>query len=391
MPRLAVSRFAVIALALVAMLTACSASGAAPAVTIEDATRAAGATDVATAFRASTPPAPRASSTPDLVTPTPAPEHCADPYLTPLPATPTSGPADTPTTPPELIEATPTATAIRIAHADVVPAPDAPATDALVNDPALEQRIRERLGDAAKHYAVVIEDLGDERGVAINADHVFYAASLFKLEVMYEIFHQRDAGTLNFGERYVATDYYSGFDLGPHVITPCSTVSIGDALAAMMSVSDNVAAVMLQDRAGSGHINDSMAALGLTETRLTEDQSLPATAGDVARLIEAIYRGEGVSAASSEEMLSLMRTEELNDRIPRELPDGTVVAHKTGNWTDATHDAGIVYGRRSTYVMVLMSDLGFDSDASLVEADLAKIAWDYFEGADASADSTATP
>jgi len=30
--------------------------------------------------------------------------------------------------------------------------------------------------------------------------------------------------------------------------------------------------------------------------------------------------------------------------------------------------------------MVLMSDLGFDSDAASVEADLARIAWDYFEG-----------
>ena len=362
------------ALALAAA-TACRSDGPSPAVIVQDATQATSVTEMATATSAFGTP-PLRIRTPDPASATPAPEHCADPYLTPLPVTGTPPPTSTPE--PGATEATPTP--IRVGHADEVPTIAPAVGRPLVEDAELERRIRDRLGDAAEHYAVVIKDLGDGRGAAIDPGRVFYAASLFKLEVMYEVFHQRDAGLLRFDERYVATDYYSGFDLGPHVVTPCSTVSVGDALAAMMSVSDNVAAVMLLDRAGARHINDAMAALGLEDTALTEDQSLPATAGDLARLVEAIARGQGVSAASSGEMTALMRTEELADRIPRELPDGTVVAHKTGNWTNATHDAGIVYGRRSTYVMVLMSDLGFESDASLVEADIAKIAWDYFEG-----------
>lgn len=367
----------VIVASIVVAAAACrSAGSAAPGVTVQDATQAARVDAEAT----SSPPAlatpPLITRTPDPRSPTPAPEHCADPYLTPPPVTGTPPPSPTPA--PDATEATPTP--VRIPHVDEVPTVATTAAPSLVEDAELERRIGERLGDAAEHYAIVIKDLGDGRGVAIDPGRVLYAASLFKLEVMYEVFHQRDAGLLRFDERYVATDYYSGFDLGPHLVAPCSTVSIGDALAAMMSVSDNVAAVMLLDRAGARHINDAMAALGLEETALTEDQSLPATAGDMARLVEAIARGEGLGAGSSAEMTALMRTEELADRIPRELPDGTVVAHKTGNWTNATHDAGIVYGRRSTYVMVLMSDLGFESDASLVEADVAKIAWDYLEG-----------
>ena len=366
-----------IIVALAVASAACRSGSPAPAANVEDATQAASVTDVSTATAAFVTP-PFRSRTPDAVSPTPAPEHCNDPYLTPPPVTGTTEPALASTPEPDATEATPTP--VRIAHVDEVPTAATAAPTPFVEDTELESRIRERLGDAAEHYAIAIKDLGDGRGVAIDPARVFYAASLFKLEVMYEVFHQRDAGLLRFDERYVATDYYSGFDLGPHVVTPCSTISVGDALAAMMSVSDNVAAVMLLDRAGARHINDAMAALGLEDTALTEDQSLPATAGDLARLVEAIARGQGVSAASSSEMTALMRTEELADRIPRELPDGTVVAHKTGNWTDATHDAGIVYGRRSTYVMVLMSDLGFESDASLVEADIAKIAWDYLEG-----------
>ncbi len=355
-------------------------TGRAPhaAVTVVSATTAAGPADTTIA----TPPLGRLTPRPrptSLVTPTPAPEHCSDPFLTPPPVTPATEPAATATPPPPGITPEPTPPT-RVPHVDDVP-PLAPVDlPPLQPESELERLVRERLGEDASHYAVVITDLSDGRGVAIDADRVFYAASLFKLEVMLEIFHQHQAGLLDFDERYVATDYYSGFDLGPHVVTPCSTVSIGDALAAMMSVSDNVAAIMLLDRAGARHINDAMAALGLEETRLTEDQSLPATARDMARLVEAIARGKAVSPAASAVMLSLMAAEEIDDRIPQGVPDGTLVAHKTGNWEQATHDAGVVYGERSTYVMVLMSDLGFGSEAARVEADVAKIAWDYFEG-----------
>jgi beta-lactamase class A len=338
--------------------------------------------------------APLAIATAALPTGTPAPsevaipsptaqqEQCPEPYVTPV-ASPTlaaageSANAGTPVpTPP-----------IRIAHAmEIPPLPSptaartaAPAPPQQRADATLERLIRDRLGAEASHYAIVIEDLGDGRRVALDPDRVFYAASLFKLEVMYEIFRQREAGVLDFGEEYVASDYYSSFDLGPHLVAPCARVSVRDLLAAMMSVSDNVAAVMLQDRAGAGNINDAMAALGLGQTRLTEDGTLPATAGDIARFVETIARGEAVSRDASKEMADLMATEQLDDRIPARLPEGTRVEHKTANWDNATHDAGIVHGKKSTYVMVLMSDIGSGGDAARTEADIAQIAFDYFE------------
>jgi beta-lactamase class A len=296
---------------------------------------------------------------------------CSDPYVTP---TASPEPPDEPDDPDA------TATPQRIAHATEVPTPAAPELPPLQKEDELERRILERLDDDASHYGVVIRDLRDGRGVSINGDQVFYAASLFKLEVMYEILHQREAGLLDLDEEYVATDYYAGFGLSQHLLAQCEPASIADALYAMMSISDNTAAVMLQDRAGAGHINNAMASLGLQETRLTEDQSLPATADDLARLLELIARGEAVSRDASQMMADLLATEKINDRIPYRLPEGTLVAHKTGNWTDATHDAGIVYSEDSAYVMVLMSDLGFDTDSWSVEADVARIAWDYFEG-----------
>jgi beta-lactamase class A len=123
-----------------------------------------------------------------------------------------------------------------------------------------------------------------------------------------------------------------------------------------------------------------MQALGLASTALLPDNTLPTTANDVALLLEAIARGEAVSEAASLRMVDLLAQEKVDDRIPAALPDGTTIAHKTGNWENATHDAGIVYGERSTYVVVLMSDIGFDGDVASVQRDVLRAAWAYFEG-----------
>jgi beta-lactamase class A len=249
-------------------------------------------------------------------------------------------------------------------------------------DAELESLIRERLGDDEGRYGVVIKDLSDGRGVEINSERLFYAASLFKLSVMFEIFHQREAGLIDLGEQYIASDYYAGFGLGPRLIAQCEEVTIERMLEATMSVSDNAAAIMLQDRAGPRHINASMSALGLEATALLSD-ALPLTAADIALLLEAIARGDAVNEDASLQMAELLVTEKIDDRIPSGVPDGTIVAHKTGNWTNATHDAGIVYGARSTYVVVLLSDVGFDGDAGSVQRDIMRLAWESFEGTSA--------
>jgi beta-lactamase class A len=255
----------------------------------------------------------------------------------------------------------------------------APELPPLTNDRELEAAVLDALGEDTDRYAVVIKDLRDGRGASINADRLFYAASLFKLEVMVEILHQHAAGLLSMEETFAASDHYAGFDLGPHLVSQCDEVSIADALAAMMSVSDNVAAVLLQDRAGARNINLAMEGAGLVVTRLLSD-SLPINAADTARLVELIARGLLVDEASSKTMLDLMATEKVNDRIPSAVPDGVLVAHKTGNWENATHDAGVVYGTRSTYVVVLMSDIGFEGDAGAVQREVMRRAWDHFEG-----------
>ncbi len=318
---------------------------------------------------------------PSSLPPTPTTPRVAVTPVPTLDAAPEASEADPDTSCPSPFpgETAPEGPVLRLApSADEVPPLRPFAPLALVPDRDLEARIQERLARQDEgHYAVVVKRIDDGVGVAIDADRVFYAASLFKVAVMVEAFHQREVGLLDFGESYVVSDYYDGFDLGPGVLRHCDTVTLDAALRAMMAVSDNVAAVLVQDRVGARFVNDALVQLGARDTALLADD-LPTTAADQALIIEAIARGELIGREASQEMLNLLASETFDFGLPAGLPDGTVVAHKTGLWHNATHDVGIVFAPGGPYVIAVLTDGGFESDAADVIADVSRIVYDYF-------------
>ncbi len=261
----------------------------------------------------------------------------------------------------------------------LVPPPDVPAPPRFepmpfVKDEALVERLRQILGEEADSYAVVVEDLRTGRGASFNAETVFYAASLFKLFVMYEAFHQHSLGLLEWTDELVMTPYYDGFGLSLRRTALCDALTVARAMQAMMSVSDNAAAVLLQDLVGSENVNRSLGALGLTSSRI--DEEMPLTAADLALLLEAIGRGEAVDAEASEEMMALMKAEELDNGLRAELPEDVELAHKTGNWSNATHDVGLVLAPSGTYIIVILSNR--DHETALIRQ-LAGAVFDYYE------------
>ena len=324
-----------------------------------------------------------------IVRPTPG-----TPAATVEPATPSSAgmPSCYQPTPQEpAVEGTPEPPSERLRSPGPVPEPRPIEPLPFASDRALEDALRQALGDEVEAYGVVVRSPDDGGGAAINPDKVFYAASLFKVAVMYEVFHQRSLGLLSLDEELLVTPYYAGFDLGTLPVEVCQTLSIGEALGYMMSISDNTSAVLLQDRVGSANINRSLAALGLTTTRLLPDD-LPTTAADMALLMEIIARpdgrpsgrGQAVDDAASQEMVNLLASEELDNGLRAGVPEGTLVAHKTGNWSNATHDAGIVYpptGRTgapgATYVITVLSEKPYETELT---AKLSQVVYEYYTG-----------
>jgi len=316
----------------------------------------------------------------EVVRPTPGAPAAVEPV------TPSSAEMPTcyqPTPEEPAVEGTPVEPSERITSPSAMPTPSHYEPLSLQEDAALEARLREALGDEVEAYSVVVKSLEDGRGALINPDKVFYAASLFKVAVMYEVFHQRSLGLLSFDEELLVTPYYAGFDLGTLPVEVCQTLSIGEALGYMMSISDNTSAVLLQDRVGSANINRSLEALGLTTTRLLPDD-LPTTAADMALLMEMIALGKAVDAEASQEMVNLLVSEEIDNGLRAGVPEDTLVAHKTGNWSNATHDAGIVYlpagqagAPGATYVIAVLSEKPYETELT---AKLSQVVYEYYIG-----------
>lgn len=252
------------------------------------------------------------------------------------------------------------------------PAPFVP--DPLAEDPALKRRLLDVLGSRAGDYAFFVKDLSTGSGAAHDAGRVFNAASVFKLFVMLEVFNQQAAGLLDWDDRLTITPYYDGFGLSPRSTARCQVLTVAEAMDAMMSVSDNAAAVLLQDLVRAPNVNRSIQALGLKDSGLFTE-GLPVTAADLGLLLEAIVRGAAVSEAASAEMIELMKGEVIDNGLRAGVPANVPVAHKTGNWSDATHDAGIVFAKDGPYVFVVLSDT--DHETSVIRA-LSEAAYDYF-------------
>lgn len=90
------------------------------------------------------------------------------------------------------------------------------------------------------------------------------------------------------------------------------------------------------------------------------------TPADIARLFRLLLLGQVVSPEASREMLDLLARQEINDRLPAALPDGTWVAHKTGNLDTVVHDAGVIKAPGGPVVVVVLSD-EVEDEAAVVE------------------------
>ena len=258
----------------------------------------------------------------------------------------------------------------------VGPRPAPPPASVRRMDADLHRVVETTLGDQAEHYGVVVLRLSDGRSAQINPDNVFYAASLFKLPVMVEVYHQAAIGALTMDELLVVTEGAAEYDLGTLSHEVGEAVPISQLLEETITYSDNVAAIVLLGRVGAANADETLAALGLDHTSVQTDD-IPTTAADMARLLELLGRGQVVDPVSSEAMLALMRRQGINDRIPEGLPAGVPVAHKTGNWDNATHDVSVVFAPHGAYVLAVLSDLPWVNEGII---DLSRALYRYFEG-----------
>jgi beta-lactamase class A len=245
-------------------------------------------------------------------------------------------------------------------------------------DAGLQAAVNSSLAAFPGRASVVVHNLADGSYAATNESEVYYAASTFKAAVLLEAYRQRDAGTLDFAKTVAVEEKFVMDDLGTLEylgIKVNDQVSIADAVRGMIVVSDTPLASLVIEQVGSNNVDAALRSVGAS-TMTVNDRGLPATALDLSQLMIAIAAGQGVSAASRDEMLSLLSQEWFREGIVAGIPAGTPVAHKSGNFAGATHDTAVVWGPDGPYVITVLTD---GSGAWSPIAAVSAAVWQYFE------------
>ena len=215
-------------------------------------------------------------------------------------------------------------------------------------------------GDAGVYIA---DPLSPQALYTHDADVPFIAASLYKLGILVHIESLVDAGRLK---------YTDTIEIQPEDITEDGSyeiagtvLTIDDALESMITLSDNGTALAFWHAFGPDNINATLQRLGLTTFHVANDDfdDNTATPRVIGQYFTMLAQRKLVSAAVSDRMLARLERQQINDRLPSQLPPGTVVAHKTGNLGFVTHDAGIVYTRSGARIVVGMTANSVEEEA----------------------------
>lgn len=244
----------------------------------------------------------------------------------------------------------------------------------------LEKTIQEELSGKDGAYAVAIKNLETQEYYYYNENRKFDSASLYKLWVMGAVYKEIENGviskTQNVGfEANIINERLDIASESAEITEGFVGNTVEGALERMITISDNYSAHILYLTIGWSKVGDFLEEYGFANSDTDELQT---TALDILDYYEKLYKGEIVSKAASEEMIEILIGQQLNDRIPKYLPEETVVAHKTGELGAVKHDAGIVYGPNGDYIIVLLSETSSQTTAAETEAQLSEKVWEYF-------------
>lgn len=228
-------------------------------------------------------------------------------------------------------------------------------------DPALQRALERAVGER-EDISVVVFRPADGRFAAIRPEAEHYAASLFKLALLYEAGRRLGSGELRLDEPVYYDDEAFAEDLGTVgalEFDERSSVPLSAALEAMIARSDNASAVALLRLLGPAAVDATLARLGLSHTSVNT-RELPTTAADMARLMTALVIGEGLAPAVTVHVRELLRAQQTRWGIPAGLPRGVEVGNKTGTWEGATHDVAFVASAHGDYVLAVLTGGSWD-------------------------------
>ena len=226
-------------------------------------------------------------------------------------------------------------------------------------------------------------DYRDGCSWAFEGDRWFHAASTIKVPILaclYATLRERGLDPhhrLEIRNQFASVADGSAYrvlasrdtDAGIHASTD-QTMSVGELAHRMIAISSNLATNLLLEFIGANRARQTLTDAGIAGVDLVrgveDDRAFDAgisnrvTANGLVTLLRAILEGRFGSDSDRRTMIATLCAQTFTRGIPAGLPTSvrasTRIAHKTGEISTATHDAGIVFLEgREPYVLVALT------------------------------------
>lgn len=258
----------------------------------------------------------------------------------------------------------------------------------------IEKETRNFRGD----IGVYVHHLGKNKEVAILADTVFPTASIVKVPILAGIFQKIADQELKLSDEFIydAKREYGGSGLMQFYKDSAKT-DLSTMISLMLTYSDNVASIWLQELAGGGlTINRLMDGYGLTDTRVnsrTEGRRAiwekygwgQTTPREMARLFTLIRQGRVIDARHSDKMYRYLKNQFYNERSLSGLPSQFSTISKTGSVDEARGEVVLVNAPGGDIVFCILTKNNkdqswtYENEAEVLTRKLANIIWNYYE------------
>ena len=271
----------------------------------------------------------------------------------------------------------------------------------------LQSKISEILETKDATVGVAVFAGHSDESISINGNKRLPMQSVFKYHIAVAILDQVDKGNLSLSDKLEVTKK----DLDNELWSPIRkkypegvSLTLAEILQFTVAVSDNVGCdLLIRILGGPKVIEDYFHRNGISDIAIKYNEVSQqavwdrqyenwTTANAAATSLKVFYENQNklLSDESYRFLWETMKSSQTGQTTIRgNLPTGTVVAHKTGNsgkneagLIAAQNDIGIVFLPDGShfYLSVLVSDSNEKSAVNKkIIADIAELAWDYFE------------
>lgn len=264
----------------------------------------------------------------------------------------------------------------------------------------LQTKIEERLKVAKGTWSVAVEDVNKGESFSLNGNESYYAASIIKVPIMAAVFAAAEEEVFRLGDCLpLRSDDRVGGSGVLQFMSSGIEWPIYDLMTLMIIQSDNTATNMLMDLVGIEKIQAVMNGFGMDRSDIhhklmivqaNRTNSNEITAVDMTTLLTQIAQGRCVSLHASEQMVRIMKQQQLSNGLIDNLPanESPIVgaipkwelAGKTGSVEGIMHECALLYVHDCCVAVTVLSEGSTEDEAREIIAQIGSDVYMYAKG-----------